>query len=251
MPGYKQKLLEAQQCAEKKARGGESLPTWNSPFASELLKLWSTGHLSAIGLQKLAAAALLDGVTHALVADLACLGNWGQCPGNVSRDLHKFAAKDMKLPEAITITCPCLQSKATPPLQDSKFAVLPPHMLFWSLSKHYGEQWEALLGSTKIVDFWSRVAMDDPRLKDNPMTAIPDFREKFLPLWLHRDGVEFSTDSILAYSCGSLLSTGSSMDSSFLLAAWPKSATARLDHHGADTWKLPIEVLIWSFQALW
>ena len=62
-------------------------------------------------------------------------------------------------------------------------------------------------------------------------------KKKTIPLWLHGDGVEFSTDTLLTFPWGPSLFTpqglqesqeeyaSHSMDSSFLVTAWPKSAT--------------------------
>lgn len=62
-------------------------------------------------------------------------------------------------------------------------------------------------------------------------------KKKTIPLWLHGDGVEFSIDTLLTFSWGPSLFTpqglkeseeqnaSHSMDSSFLVTAWPKSAT--------------------------
>jgi len=111
MPGYKQRILLA-ECGEpipKASRCHEDFR--GSHLACELLKLWTLGHLSAIGLQKLANAALLDGATHPSIASLAALGTFGEFSGNVSRDLKKYVGKNMTFPEPIDIVVPCLNSK--------------------------------------------------------------------------------------------------------------------------------------------
>lgn len=91
---------------------------------------------------------------------------------------------------------------------------------------------------------------------------------KTIPLWLHGDGVEFSTDSLLLFSFGGCLNglqqsqtTSFSglkqgqearglkqshvMDSAFYIAGWPKSASH------PDTWKEIFSIMAWSFKALW
>ena len=78
----------------------------------------------------------------------------------------------------------------------------------------------------------------------------------YIPLWLHGDGVEFSTDSLLTFSFGpclySTLQSGEGrglkqshvIDHAYCLAAFPKSAQVE------DTWKDVYEIISWSFQAL-
>ncbi len=76
-------------------------------------------------------------------------------------------------------------------------------------------------------------------------------RSSAVPLWLHGDGVEFSTDSVLAFSLGAVLCGAPSMDSSFLVFAWPKTATAAQRHHGASAWDEAFRAIARSFTALW
>lgn len=251
MPGVKQKLAEAEQLASARLRRGETDDDIPSPFSLELLLSWTMGNLSAIGLQKLAASSMLDGCCNDKIAALASLGSWGQQKSNIHRDLVALVSKDMRLCDPILVSNPCLNNKQVPPLLDCQFPVLPPHLLFHSTQLHYPDCLGTFFGESRIRHFWNSIKDDDPRMQLNPAKDIPNYASKFIPLWVHGDGVEFSTDSILAFSIGSLLSTGASMDTAALLAACPKAATADLHRHGRDTWSLPFKIISWSLQALW
>jgi hypothetical protein len=73
-----------------------------------------------------------------------------------------------------------------------------------------------------------------------------------LTRWLHGDAVQFSTDSLMIISCGSLLCMRSSLDASLLICAWPKAATVH-ERQGQEggTWSAIWPVIVWSFQCLW
>jgi len=250
MPGIRQRLSAAVQIENDRPRGGESDVKTQSPFYLELLHMWTMGNLSAIGVQKLASAAVLEGLQNDRVAELAALGCWGQHPSNIHKELVALLSKDLKLAEPLIVPCKCVNSKEVPPLIESNFPVLPPHLLFHSMQQHYPDVFDSFFGVEQIRSFWDSIYPDDCRLQHNVVTTIPNYRDLFIPLWLHGDGVEFSADSLLAFSVGSLLVSGSSLDASALIAACPKHATASKKTHGADTWDLPFDVMVWSFQAL-
>ena len=251
MPGVKQKLAQASQLDSGKLRGGEDCSETHSVLCLELLHNWTMGHISAVGVQKLAAATLLDGVSNNSIAELAALGAWGQHKNHIHKELTRLVSKDLKLAEPILVSCPCLNNKEAPPVIESAFPILAPHLLFHSLQENYPDSLQSFFGASRIQNFWSSVRSDDPRLCYNRVKDIPGYETKFIPLWLHGDGVEFSSDSILAFSIGSMLATGASMDTSAFIAACPKRATAEMKQHGVDTWSLPYKVITWSLQALW
>ena len=92
------------------------------------------------------------------------------------------------------------------------------------------------------------------------MTLEKDWKNTTIPLFIHGDGVEFqSRDSLLVFSWGGLLNRmSSSLESHFLLAAFPKSFTSNFLKKEAlekgplekGTWPPTWEVLEWSFEAL-
>ena len=248
MPGIRQKIEEATQTRAKRFRGGEADEEKKSPLAIELLRLWSMGLLSAVAVQKLANAALLEGAGANMLAEMAALGSWGENSSHVHRELVALASRGMKIHEGIVLQVPALNNKKNPRTVNADFAILPPHLFFHSTAKHHAAHFESIWNFNSIPNFWDSVLPDDPRLANNPMLHVPNYKRSFIPLWVHGDGVEFSTDSMLVFSTGSLLSKSSTMDSSSLIAAWPKSATSKTATH--DTWQLPFKVMSWSFQAL-
>ena len=55
----------------------------------------------------------------------------------------------------------------------------------------------------------------------------------------------------MVYTCGSVLTTTTSMLAMFYLASFVKSVTAVLSKHAADTWMDVWSILAWSFEAAW
>ena len=91
MPGVQQRLALWQH-ATSSATGStasENAADGQSALVTRLLLQYTSGEMSAIGCQKLAHAAVVDGCDHPEVHQVAALGNWGSCPGNVNRDLNK------------------------------------------------------------------------------------------------------------------------------------------------------------------
>ena len=194
------------------------------------------------GSKKLASAACREGIDSARMASLAKLGTFGAHSSNVHRELMTFMSRDRMLPAPLEVMVPMLDSKREPPLGPGEFPVLLPHELVAHLAQHYPVKFPTLFGTDRVEAFWKGVHPLDPRLVGNPISAHD--RRKFVPIWLHGDGVEFSTDSILSFSFGSLLCNDSSLESCFMVAAWPKTATA------PDTWTEPFRIIAWSLTAL-
>ena len=83
----------------------------------------------------------------------------------------------------------------------------------WGAS--YPQLMDACFGVSKAKEFWDQIKADDPRLIDSPVAwekanqpqEWKKQKEKTIPLRLHGDGVEFSTDSLLIFSFGGCLTT--------------------------------------------
>ena len=134
MPGYKQRID-----AESSTRSAK-VPSQDA-LSSALLTLWCTGELSAIALQKLANAAILEGVRSKRMQDLNRLGTWGQHASNVHRDLVQLCSKDVRLPAATSSKVPCLDNNENPPLTDEDMPILLPHSLIAALARDYPHQY--------------------------------------------------------------------------------------------------------------
>ena len=188
MPGVRQRLAEADQNQAKRVRGGEADEEKKSPLAIELLRLWSMGSLSAVAVQKLANAALLEGADANMLAEMAALGSWGENSSHVHRELVALASKGMKIHEGITLQVEALNNKKNPRTVNADFSILPPHLFFHSVAQHHTAHFESIWNTTSICDFWNSILPDDPRLANNPMLHVPDYERTFIPLWVHGDG---------------------------------------------------------------
>ena len=235
MGGYKQRLAQHERDAKRFKGNGE--------LARTLLDIWCTGQMSAAGLQRVAAAAWADGVRCDQILRFAKMGAWGAYPSNVHGALLTFLNSDSDLPQPKEIEVPALDSKAHPPRITCAMPVLLPHETVSKMAYSYPEEFEQMFGMHKTKCFWEQVKTDDPRLLRNPIEHID--RRDVVPLWLHGDGVEFGTDSMLAFSFGSLLCDDQSMDSCLLIAGWPKGASCD------GTWVEVYRAIAWSFTALW
>ena len=190
---------------------------WQSPLATKLYLLWSSGEMSATAVQEIAHAAVQDGTTSAEVAKLAALGCWGAHPGNCKRDLASDLSCEW-VPEPHKVTVPCLDTRPHPALVvETAMSVFLPHEWLAAI----GERPEAdeLLGLDSVASFWQQVNPQDPRLLaegGHPVLAREDYKSKCVPLWLHGDGVEYSeSDSLMVFSFGSILPSTTSMCSMF------------------------------------
>jgi len=250
MVGHRQKMRRQDQESEQRPRGGDSAGRPESCLALTLLRLWSEGSLSAMALQRLAHAAHTDGLAHPQLAELSCLGAWGRQPSHCHRDLTAKLLKEVNIAEAVRVQVPCLDSKLEPPYTDQgQCSMMLPHLTLASLAAEYPEQLHAMMGLDSVDAFWHKMLPGDPRLVGNPVLAVD--RSKVVAMWIHGDGVEFSTDSLLTLSTGSCLTVQGSMDSSLFCAAWPKSATADVKKHAGGTWPVIFKMLAWSFVAMW
>ena len=160
-----------------------------------------------------------------------------------------MARAGLEFPPSFSVSVPCLDSKLHLPYTEAPCSLTLPHMTVHALAKLYPEQFAALMGLADVPAFWKRVRADDPRLVGNPVLDVD--RARVAPMWLHGDGVEFSTDSLLTFSVGSRLRGQAGMDSSLFVAAWPKSANASSKQFPAGTRDKLFVIIAWSMRALW
>lgn len=219
-----------------------------------LLSLWSHGHLSAKLIQNIANKALLVGAEGEDLATIARSGNHGSKPGNCHRDICRAFIKDCHLGTGASVPTQCQDPKTSKPCEENA-GVLLPHLLFSELFEGYPSQFDSLFGTQDLAEFWTRVeATKDDRLQAHPICL--DKRQKktqksvqnrslTIPLFLHADGVEFqSRDSLLVWNWGGFLNAFGSLNSHFLICAFPKSASLN------NTWEPIMEWVQWSFEAM-
>lgn len=223
-----------------------------SALCTVLLNLWSSGHVSGVAIQKIAFAAMLDGANHSELVKLAKAGDFGQCSGNVARDINRAFLSDINLALQVDVEVPCLDPKTSKETK-APASILLPHLMFWSLMTFYYTEATVMFALDGIEQFWQQaISNNDPELVSHPMLSVARFASQFVPLFIHGDGVEYQDrDSLLTYSWGALLSSGSSQDSSLLLALWPKSCTIKgARNFVGGTWHHILLWLAWSFDCL-
>ena len=163
---------------------------------------------------------------------------------------QNFSKKLLQLWSLGKLSSPGLQELASAAAADGL-----QRLLIWQFFESYPGLAPRLFGLEKLEAFWAGLKENDPRLWESGLKERQKHRT--IPLWLHGDGVEFSTDTLMTFSWGPTLyapqgleespkeeHASHSMDSSFLITAWPKSATA------SGTWEEIHEVMAWSFAAL-
>lgn len=279
MVGWKQATEKAD--ADLKRKEYRGLEQGQCHLSQKMLHLWSLGKLSATAMQALAKAAFDDGLEEPEIKDLAALGAWGQHPSNIHRDLLRQLEKKiskgelggLKQSPKITVKVPVVDNKEEDGMAHTEMDLFLPHLFVSTFSHSYPSLMEACFAPSQCKAFWDQVHESDPRLHDSPVAwekaskVWEKRKHKTVPLWLHGDGVEFSTDSLLLFSFGGCLNglkqsqaSGSGlkenqqagglkqshvMDAAFYVAGWPKSATHQ------DTWTEIFSILSWSFKALW
>ena len=215
-----------------------------SALGNKLLSLWAHGTLSAVMVRELAHLAIQDGAKGEDLHCMAKAGDWGGRPGNCHRDIMARFCHHVTLPQPVNIQVGCIDPKTSQPALE-KAAVFLPHQVWASLGHNYPFHLEKM-GKCSLETFWSRVeSSNDDKLLNHPMTLEKDWKEKNVPLFLHGDGVELKNrDTLMCFSFGSLLSNMSSLESHWLCATFPKSATSD------GTWPPIWKYLRWSFDAL-
>ena len=194
-----------------------------SALAALLLQMWCWGEMSTPLLQRIAAAAVVDGLQHHDLTMMAALGSSGKHPNNTHREM---VAKLNDVPIMETLSKIEVFCKGPGPiiLQHSSSIMLP-HQLFAAIYKHHVNDFEEILcgGSFEnIGQFW-RDMKDHPSYPQHPVSKRKDHMLKALPLALHGDGVPISgvgkswSRSVDAWSWTSILSKGTTLKTNFLI----------------------------------
>jgi hypothetical protein len=216
-----------------------------SALATKLLSLWAHGLLAATAIRELAHLAILDGADHHELAALAKAGNFGEQPGNISRDIMTKFCKQVDLSDPTTVKALAVDPK-TSNEEEVEAGCFLPHLVFSALAINYPEQFSQMFGVQTLNKFWTNAEKtEDDRLDEHPMTASSGWKDVCIPLFIHADGVEYHTrDTLMSWSWGGLLNSISSLDGHLMLAIFPKSCTC------TGTWEPIMEVLCWSFTAM-
>lgn len=243
----------ARELAEHTGSHGASTSSLPSPqkqscLVTKLLLMWSSGGISAVQIQEIAMAALLDGASHPELAALAETGTCGTHTSNIARDVEALFLKDIKVPPCFEVSTQAIDPKSLATVT-VKAGIFLPHLLFSALQDYDG--FDSLFGTSHIQEFWQGVTKtNDPRLHQHPMLAKSQWQSKCIPIFIFGDGVEFQTrDSLMCFIWGSMLTNMSTMDCTYLLAAFPKSCTVKEAGPGG-TWFEIWKWIVWSFKCL-
>ena len=156
--------------------------------------------------------------------------------------------EDAIAPEPYVTKVPMLvrsKDKESTEMVDHSF-LLPTDWLA-SASKDKGAM-DAVFNIGQVCTFWNNHRSDDPKLYNNPVTQVSNYKAKMVPMLLHGDGGQFQRrDSLNVISLQSLLSKANAYLKFMLLTAVPKRCTA-VDKTNPvhDTMTAIWEVLVWN-----
>ena len=244
--GYKQRL--------ERSRGQSSNAQRESELGKLLVSEWAWGAMSAPQIQRFAAAALSDGSPHNDIAVLASLGSCGRYPANCHSELVS------KLAPTYAATAlsqfPLFTKKLPMGICKSPHTMLLPHELFATMFKNHPKFFLENIcgGSFDIVrKFWSSMHAN-PMYQAHPMRGIHGHQDKFIPIWIHGDGVPVSGigrswgKSVDIWSWGSLLSSTSTLLSTFMIFFFFSALIVKME--GQDAFRAFMKILSWSLEAL-
>ena len=140
--------------------------------------------------------------------------------------------------------------KNTKTVQWVDWPIFPPNHLWQYFADKHPIHFKDLTRDTP--NFWRSAPSEDPKLHNHPMLGIEGWREIMTPIVIHGDGGAFTRggNNLLCYSWASLLFTGTTWESKYLLAAIPKACLAKMTIHGVDTLKTLWAYFVLFFNAM-
>ena len=186
----------------------------SSELADLLEELYAWGVISAVLIQLIAQAAVVDGLRNERVEKMSKAAACGDCPGNARRDLFLNSPWHQQEVPSTEITLPVQSQHAkvvngvNVPAKtrlDMKHTIFLPHLMFRWLVANAQDFLDTVL-HFKPSWFWANCHPEDPRLRDHPINAQPDFKNRAHPIVLHGDGAQSTDlgDSLLTLSWGFL-----------------------------------------------
>lgn len=115
--------------SESQSANAASSSKSESALATKLLSLWAHGLLSATVIRELAHLALLDGANHDELVALAKAGNFGEQPGNISRDIMTKFCKQVSLNDPTTVKVLGVGPKSSTE-EEVEAGCFLPHLIF-------------------------------------------------------------------------------------------------------------------------
>jgi hypothetical protein len=157
--------------------------------------------------------------------------------------MHKFC-RDLIPPPPRRIVVPCKD-----PQGDHRVTDYTDLDLFFvsdwmrSLSAKAPTEFAAVFGVGELGAFWRSQDLRHPRYEW--LRGKANVRTKCIPVVLHGDGVSFQDrDNLMVIPFCGLLKQGCTLDSCFLLSAFPKSCSTPSTHECIWRW------LVWGLQAV-
>ena len=226
-----------------------------STLAQDLLQRWSLGSLSAATVQKIAHCAWQDGLHHPDIAKLASLGNHGQQPQNVQRDMLKWLQSYLGvMPTVLNMSLPMKTAVGEDTVHTVEVPLVPLHRMLSHMYEHWPAEFAKRVSGPPgaLEEFWSQVKEQDPVFQSwKPhLDKRRNWQQHCLPFALHGDGVPVFRDrSLNVWSANFLLGVGNSVDTKFLLTCYWEALRAVGAEN--DTENVLWHYLLWDFEALW
>jgi len=193
---------------------------------------------------------------HPEMHTLAALGDHGQYPGNVWRDLEvKLNLGSSTFPEPFSVDLPLLDHSQHPCAVTHRpwpFLLLQ-DVLHWAYHLQPAEfrrRFLGEMGEEALPMYWQALRADDPRLVHHPVTTVPDWQQWAIPGRLHADAVPYAKGkhaNVTVHNLSSVLAEGATLDCLNLWFWLPKTLICKpAEHGGHDTWGLAWKIAIWD-----
>ena len=258
--GYKQKAKWAAGQDQAAESSGRNQP---SALAQLLIIQWAWGFLSTPLIQKIAAAAVADGVDLEELKQIAKLGKHGTYPNHMYSELIN-KLRPPPLANAL-IELSIFMKTSVDRIIEVSHVMLAPHAFFAALYKYHRDDFIKFMcgGSvSNIKQFWTSVRKTDhPGYRGHPIQRQRGHTEKCIPIKLHSDGVPVTGvqrswgKSIEVWSWSSYLVTGgATIFTQFLIYFLYKGLTvsASLGRNCRDAFmKKLVHSLYWLQKGKW
>ena len=238
--------------AQEQATGAESSQSNGHPrshLAELMMSMWSWGLMSCPLMQKLALAAVNDGLGHPEVQLLANLGTQGKYPNH----MHEELMRKLNPPPIAEALWPFkAHVKIGKAVHLFDHVVLLPHLLFACIYKRFKVVFiDSFCGGStgNIRRFWTAMrSCNNPAYTNHPVQQRQEHEDKCIPIQIHADGVPVTGiqrswgKSVEIWSWASLLCDGGTLVSNFIAyMIWTKMISEEFDVRDEF-----MQVFVWS-----
>ena len=169
-------------------------PLDGDPETETLSEMWAMGTITAFDMWRIASAAVLVAPRPQMqaIADLGCHGLY---PNKIASGLRKLQNRSPNdLPEPFSFKVPMHDPTMHPPqIVEYDYPISFLHEWLAALYEHYPAQFNAHIvgGQGAVSAFWAGMRPDDPRLFNHPVTQVPGYQHKCIPLRIHGDAAPY------------------------------------------------------------